>query len=114
MKYNKAMKIVRMKTYRLAMEGMGLGKSEMRSVERMIAVKPDMHPVIPGLRGARKARFGLNDTGKRGGGRVVYYVAVAPGILFFIAAYPKNEQDDLSQEQRKAILGALESIKGDI
>jgi hypothetical protein len=28
-----------------------------------------------------------------------------------MAAYAKNEQDDLSTEQRKRILGALESIK---
>ncbi|HEV3157646.1 MAG TPA: hypothetical protein VGZ00_09910 [Candidatus Baltobacteraceae bacterium] len=108
------MKVVRMKTYRLAMEGMGLGKAEMRAVERMVAMNPEGHPIISGLRGARKARFGLNDIGKRGGGRVVYYVAVAPEVLFFIAAYPKSEQDDLSQTQRKAILVALESIKGDV
>jgi hypothetical protein len=107
-------KIVRMKTYRLAMEDMGLGKAEMRAVERMVAINPEGHPIIPGLRGACKARFGLNDAGKRGGGRVVYYVAVVPGMLFFIAAYPKSEQADLTQEQRRAILAALESIRGDV
>jgi hypothetical protein len=29
-----------------------------------------------------------------------------------MAAYPKNERDDLSSAQRKAILAAIESIKG--
>jgi hypothetical protein len=27
-------------------------------------------------------------------------------------AYPKNERDDLSPDQRKAVLAALDSIKG--
>jgi hypothetical protein len=35
---------------------------------------------------------------KSGGGRTVYYVAVAPGVLFMMTAYPKNERDDLSPE----------------
>jgi hypothetical protein len=40
-------------------------------------------------------------------------VAIAPSILFMLAAYPKNERDDLTNEQRKAIPLAIESIKGD-
>ncbi|MBZ6416399.1 MAG UNVERIFIED_CONTAM: type II toxin-antitoxin system RelE/ParE family toxin [Methylobacterium ajmalii] len=68
--------------------------------------------MIRGLRGARKARFPLPGRGKSGGGRTVYYVAVAPGVLFMMTAYPKNERDDLSPEQRKAILEAIASIKG--
>jgi hypothetical protein len=30
-----------------------------------------------------------------------------------LTAYPKSVRDDLSQEQRKSILNALESIKGE-
>jgi hypothetical protein len=29
-----------------------------------------------------------------------------------MTAYPKNERDDLSQDQRRAIVRAIESIKG--
>jgi hypothetical protein len=49
--------------------------------------------------------------GKRGGGRVVYYAALGTDRFYMMAAYPKSERDDLSTEQRRRILAALESIK---
>ena len=107
------MKVVRLKPYLRAMKGMGLDDATMREIETTILVAPDAHPMIKGLRGARKARFPLPGRGKSGGGRTIYYVAVAPGTLFMMTAYPKNERDDLSPDQRRAILTALASIKGD-
>jgi hypothetical protein len=92
---------------------MSLEDADMRKIELDLVAAPDAHPMIKGLRGARKARVALPGRGKRGGGRVVYYVMIAPSVLFMLTAYPKNEQDDLSNDQRKAILAAIESIKGD-
>ena len=83
----------------------------MREIEIAIALAPEHHPMIKGLRGARKARIALPGRGKRGGGRVVYFVTIAPSVLFMLTAYPKNEQDDLSDTQRRAILAAIDSIK---
>ncbi|WP_139235057.1 hypothetical protein [Methylobacterium sp. yr596] len=91
---------------------MGLTEEAQAAIELSIVRAPEAHPMIRGLRGARKARFPLPGRGKSGGGRTVYYVAVAPGVLFMMTAYPKNERDDLSPEQRKAILEAIASIKG--
>jgi hypothetical protein len=48
---------------------------------------------------------------RRGGGRVVYYVALGTDRFYMMAAYPKSEWDDLSTEQRRRILVALESIR---
>lgn len=107
------MRIVRLKPYLRAMKSIGLDDTAMREMEGAIVAAPDAHPMIKGLRGARKARFALPGRGKSGGGRTIYYVAVAPGVLFMMTAYPKNERDDLSADQRRAILSALASIKGD-
>lgn len=106
-----AMKIVRLRPYLRAMERMGFDDEAMRDVELGLASAPEAHPIIKGLRGVRKARFPLPGRGKSGGGRVVYYVAVHTAI-YMMTAYPKNERDDLSADQRRAILAALESIKG--
>ena len=92
---------------------MGLDDVEMREVERMIVAAPAAHPVMRGLRGVRKARFARPGGGKSGGGRAIYYVVLSPDRLFMMTAYPKNERDDLSPDQRRAILAAIESIKGD-
>ena len=83
----------------------------MRRIELDLIAAPKAHPIIKGLRGVRKARFAFSGRGKSGGGRVIYYVAVETAI-YMMTAYPKNERDDLSSEQRKAILAAIDSLKG--
>ena len=82
----------------------------MRAIELDLVRAPEAHPVMRGLRGVRKARFALSGRGKSGGGRVIYYVSVGTA-LYMMTAYPKNEQDDLSPDQRKAILAAIDAIK---
>jgi len=90
---------------------MGVDSESMRDLEAAIIAAPHAHPILQGLRGVRKARFARRGGGKSGGGRVIYYVALSPDRLFMMTAYPKSERDDLSPEQRKAILVAIASIK---
>jgi hypothetical protein len=106
------MQVFRLPPYIRAMTAMGLDDAAMRVVESEIRAAPDAHPMVKGLKGARKARFARPGMGKRGGGRTIYYVAISPDRLYMMTAYAKNERDDLSADQRKAIVAALESIKG--
>jgi hypothetical protein len=105
------MRVVRLKPYIRAMERMDLDDQAMQLVEMSLIAAPEAHPVIKGLRGVRKARFALLGRGKSGGGRVIYYVAVKSAI-YMMTAYPKNERDDLSNDQRKAILAFIDGLKG--
>src|SRR3954466_6177847 len=107
------MRSIRLKPYLRAMKAIGLDAAGMACIEASIVAPPYAHPMIKGLRGARKARFALAGRGKSGGGRTIYYVAVAPGVLFMMTAYPKSGRDDLAADQRRAIRGALASIKGE-
>lgn len=93
------------------MERMGFDDAAMRQVELSIAAAPQAGRVIQGLRGVRKSRFRLPGRGKSGGGRVIYYFAVTE-IIYMMTAYQKSERDDLSPDQRKAILAIIESLKG--
>jgi hypothetical protein len=104
------MRIVRLKPYLRAMKRMGVNEAMMRDLELRVASAPEAHPMLQGLRGVRKARFSLPGRGKSGGGRVIYYWAVGEAI-YMMTAYPKNERDDLSPEQRKAILAVLGLLK---
>jgi hypothetical protein len=92
------------------MREMGIDQAGMAEVEAKIVANPN-HPLIPGLKGVRKARIRRPGMGKRGGGRVVYYVALGSDRFYMMAAYPKSERDDLSTDQRQRILLVLESIK---
>ncbi len=90
---------------------MGLDDEGMRTIELKILRAPDAQPLMVGLKGVRKARFALPGRGKSGGGRLICYLAVGETV-YFMTAYPKSERDDLSPEQRKAILATIETLKG--
>lgn len=104
------MRIIRTKTYRLTCEAMGLQSSDIKAVSRAITESHDQWPIMAGMEGAQKARIGLDNKGKRDGGRVVYYAAVGDRI-FFLLAYPKSEQKDLTETQRIAIRAFIRKIK---
>ncbi len=104
------MPVFRLMPYLRGMQNMGIDEAGMAAIEAEIIANPT-HPMMRGLKGARKARIQRPGMGKRGGGRVVYYVVLGTDTFYMMAAYPKSEQDDLSTEQRRRILVALESIK---
>ena len=104
------MPIFRLMPYLRGMRDMGIDEAGMADIEAEIVANPT-HPMIRGLKGARKARIQRPGMGKQGGGRVIYYVAIGTDRFYMMAAYPKSERDDLSIDQRRRILAALESIK---
>lgn len=85
--------------------------AERAAAEAAIAARPDAWPVIRGSGGARKARIGRGGQGKRGGARVIYFFNPSPGLLAFIALYAKNEKEDLSDADLKAIRAAIGDIR---
>jgi len=104
------MPIFRLQPYLIGMRQMGIGEAGMAKIEADIVANPN-HPMIRELRGVRKARISRPGMGKRSGGRVIYYVPIGTDAFYMMAAYAKNEQDDLSTEQRRRLLAALETIK---
>ena len=79
-------------------------------MERFIAGDPERHPLIPGGSGMRKARWALPGRGKSAGVRAIYFFA-APDAVYFIAVYAKNEKENLSDAEKKALAKILRPIK---
>ncbi|MCV5830130.1 type II toxin-antitoxin system RelE/ParE family toxin, partial [Escherichia coli] len=48
-------------------------------------------------------RWNRSGMGKRGGIRIIYYNVTRNGRIYLALIYRKNEQDDLTEEQRKAL-----------
>jgi mRNA-degrading endonuclease RelE of RelBE toxin-antitoxin system len=65
-----------------------------------LAHNPSAGELIPGTGGVRKLRWGLEERGKRGGARVIYFYQSANIPLFALTAYAKNDRADLSQKDR--------------
>jgi len=73
-----------------------------------LAEHPDMGAIISGSGGIRKVRIAAKGHGKRGGARVIYYWAVSGNQIFMLLAYAKNERENLTQEQLKALRTLVE------
>ena len=50
---------------------------------------------------------------KRGGGRVIYVDIFEKEKLYFLFAYPKNVQVNLTEQQKKIVRQMVEAIKGE-
>lgn len=76
-----------------------------------LALHPDKGDEIPGTGGVRKMRFRAHDRGKSGGVRVIYYYYDEQIPLYAIFIYGKNEQGNLTAEQKKDIAAFAATIK---
>lgn len=107
------MKLVRTRRYLKDLKRLGASVADVYALEHAIAADPSIGDVIPGLGGIRKVRFGIGNKGKRGGGRAIYFVIVADDMAIMLFAYAKNEQEDLTKEQRKAALEIMKEFTDD-
>ena len=80
-----------------------LTPDEYRAIQTALVLKPTAGDLIAGTGGFRKLRWQRSGIGKRGGVRVIYYLHRPSHRFLMLAAYGKNEQDDLTPGQ-KAIL----------
>lgn len=85
-----------------------LTDDEYRELQTLLANYPASGAVIPGSGGLRKVQWRLAGRGKRGGVRVIYCWAARQSKLLMLLAYPKNERDDLSAEQLRALRSLVE------
>ncbi len=88
-----------------------LTELEIAAMEASIAADPESHPVVPGTGGVRKARWGRQGTGKRGGVRIVYYYWASDNEVYMLYVYAKNEQADMDAAGRKAAKRFVEDLK---
>lgn len=92
---------------------MGLHDEELKLLEDILLENLQKGDVIEGTSGARKMRIQMNGHGKRGGGRVIYVDIFEKEKLYFLFAYPKNVQVNLTEQQKKIVRQMVEAIKGE-
>jgi hypothetical protein len=76
----------------------------------MVAANPECGEVIQGTGGFRKVRVGRGGMGKRGGARVIYILRNEVFPIFLIAAYAKNEKENLTQKERNELAKHADEI----
>ena len=80
---------------------------EYRRLQQAMLRRPTQGDVIEGTGGLRKLRWGEPGRGKRGSLRIIYYWHEARHLFLMLFVYRKNEQRDLSADQRKALANAV-------
>ncbi len=76
--------------------------------QRELADNPEAGDVVPGTGGLRKIRMAAKGHGKRGGARVIYYYFTSASQIALLLAYAKNEAENLTSVQKKALKQVIE------
>jgi mRNA-degrading endonuclease RelE of RelBE toxin-antitoxin system len=88
-----------------------LSRDERTALIDVLANNPLAGDVMPGLGGVRKLRFAPKGRGKSGAFRVIYYVLTKDRPILALLLYGKNEQSDLSPDQRKQVAALAAEMK---
>lgn len=78
-------------------------KEDFENFKKSLAKDPEQGELITGTGGVRKTRLKSATKGKRGGFRICYFDDPGREELFLMKIYPKNEQEDLSADEKKAL-----------
>lgn len=83
------------------------------AIQADLIADPERWPVIGGTNGARKGRVGdpAKGRGKRGSFRYLYFYVEHRGHIYLIYLFAKNEQDNLTAEQKRVISRLVDIIK---
>ena len=85
-----------------------MSDDEYSELQEALLKRPGMGSIITGTGGLRKVRWRLEGRGKSGGIRVIYYWVVSDEQLYMLYGYPKNEQENLTAEQKKLLKQIVE------
>jgi hypothetical protein len=87
--------------------------STLRGIQNELIESPARGNLVPGLGGIRKARFGnpARGKGKRGGFRYFYLYLEHRQHIHLLLVLDKDEQADLSNEERTIIRGMVMELK---
>ncbi len=82
---------------------------ELKDLQKELIAWPDKGDLIQHTGGLRKIRMAAGSKGKRGGARVIYFLATEE-VIYFIMAYPKSIKDsltDLDKSELKKLTSVL-------
>lgn len=86
-----------------------LSDEEYSRFQAFLAEQPTAGALITGTGGARKIRWAdpARGKGKRGGIRTIYFYRDRYEQIIMLFLYSKDEQGDLTQEQKKALKSVI-------
>ena len=93
---------------------LGLDDDDLRPLEEFLCLYPDRGSVVTGTGGLRKLRWGLENSGKRGGVRILYVDFPVYEKLYLLGAYKKAVKVDLSKTETAVIRDLILELKNEL
>ena len=92
----------------------GLTEDDLLQLQLHLLEDPKSGSVIPGTGRLRKLRFAFPDRGKSGSIRVLYIDYEQQERIFLLNVFSKNEQENLTQEQKNNIKKSLRHLEEEL
>jgi mRNA-degrading endonuclease RelE of RelBE toxin-antitoxin system len=80
--------------------------------KKELTLNPDSGAIIVGSGGVRKVRLKSASRGKSGGFRVCYYFLVNKNHIYLLGIFAKNEQENLTKEEKNILKELVMILKG--
>jgi hypothetical protein len=82
-------------------------------IQNDLLENPKRGSLIEGTSGVRKSRASdpTRGKGKSGGFRYMYYYIERDGQIFLLMVFNKNEQDNLTQKQKKTLCNLIRELR---
>ena len=93
---------------------LGLDDADLRRLQEELLADPKVGAVMRGSGGVRKMRFAFEDRGKSGSARVIYVDFEVYEKIYLITAYPKNEKENLTNQERNEIHRLIDILKAQL
>lgn len=90
-----------------------LTDDEVKAVEDALLAHPRAGAVMVDTGGVRKLRAAQDHRGKSGSARVAYLYVQEQATVYFILAFPRNVQGNLTAEQKKQVRALVAQIRND-
>lgn len=87
---------------------------ERAEVVAMVAKNPECGDLISGTGGVRKVRVGVDNRGKSGGARVIYYFLNDGAPVYLLTAFAKSEKGNISKGDRNDLAKLVAALKASL
>jgi len=76
-----------------------------------LTLNPEAGDIVTGTGGARKVRWSVDQRGKRGGLRVIYYYRSSQSEIWMLTLYSKTSKKDLTARDKTILRQLILEIK---
>ncbi|MFO0961290.1 MAG: hypothetical protein U0625_00130 [Phycisphaerales bacterium] len=107
------LRFIQLRPFEEAWKAWELTDADLQALEMLVLCDPERYPVIPGLEGVRKCRFTSNKWthGKSKGARIYYLYFPDRGIVFWMFAHMRSEDDPISAHGKQRIAALVKQMK---